>query len=66
MPSKNKKNKADTQKILVTLPKKLVKKLDKYAENQTMGKRSIAVWYILREFLDKKYPPKNPKPLKAD
>ena len=50
------KNKADTKKILVTLPTNLVKKLDNYAEHNTMGKRSIAVWYILNQFLNKEKP----------
>lgn len=40
--------------------KKLVEKLDNYAEHNTMGKRSIAVWYILKQFLEKEPEPETP------
>lgn len=54
------KGKSETKKVLITLPKKLVEKLDNYAEHNTMGKRSIAVWYILKQFLEKEPEPETP------
>jgi len=37
-------------RVLLTLPKEIVDKLDDYAKQEHMGKRSYAVWYILKEY----------------
>lgn len=44
-------------KVLITLPKETLEKLDKYAEENYMGSRSMAVYCILKKHFDSEEKP---------
>lgn len=42
----------EKKRILITLPLDLVEKLERYAEEEHMGNRTQAVYYILKHFIE--------------
>jgi len=44
----------DEKRVILTLPSDLVEKLDKYAEREYRGNRTIAAYQILKQFLEEK------------
>ncbi|MEM2385881.1 MAG: hypothetical protein QXO67_02755 [Candidatus Bathyarchaeia archaeon] len=42
------------KKVIFKLPEELVQKLDEYAEQECKGNRTMAVYQILKQFLEKR------------
>lgn len=42
----------DEKRIIVSMPTNLLEKLDEYAKNEVKGNRTIAVYQIVKTFLE--------------
>jgi len=43
----------ETKRVILSLPTDLIKQLDNYAQRNFKGNRTMAVYYILKQFLGK-------------